>query len=900
MKEIKRPNPDEILSAVEAHARAAGRGSLKIFFGSSAGVGKTYAMLQAAKKIYDAGVDVMIGVVETHGRPETLALVEGLPYLPMKHVTHKGVTLQEFDLDKALERKPALILMDELAHSNAPGSRHAKRWQDVEELVDSGIDVYTTLNVQHLEGFNDVVGNITGVNVHETIPDSFFDEADEIQLVDIPTEELLDRLQSGKVYIAEGAAERAAQNFFNKTNLMSLREMALRRTAEHVDADTDIERIQAGLFTPNVAGDRVLVCIGPDKLAAKLVRSGWRLAKSLKAPWYVITVDDDRMDLQDEEKKRVRRALQIAEQHDAQINILQEENIGESILDYARSKGITKIVMGRNIRTSWERRIYTSLVEYIISHSGDIDVYVITGTMPRRKRSWQLPRDRQTPLSYLYAVGLSALCTAVGYSLGALLKPADVIMIYLIGIVISAARFGRFPALLSALVSVVSLNFFFINPLYTLSVADASYWFTFLVMLATSAVISSQASKLRAETLRARGRERETQMFYALTREMVATREKKDLLALTLKHLGDALEGRALIWIKQDDGRLDVKGGEPEGDRLKEESVADWATQHKQSAGMGTNTLPAAQAYYQPVLGIAYSYGVISYTPSGEKSDISESERDVLETFASLLASSLDRITAAHQAENLRIDNQAENVRNTLLSSMSHDLRTPLAAIRGSVETLIATDQDISGDTRQALLKSIGDQADRLTRVMNNLLDMTRLETGQINIRSENYYLPELIGSALGHLQATLKNHRMMTFIPDNLPMVSVDAILFEQVLQNLLENAASFSPPGSSITIHVKVNHKGLLISVADEGTGIPDGMERHIFEKFYTIGRKDRASGAGLGLAICRAIIESHGGKIWAEKKNLGQKESGATIHILLPPARLVKDNTVQEDEG
>lgn len=479
MKEIKRPNPDELLSAVEARSRTAGRGLLKIFFGSSAGVGKTYAMLQAAKKLHDTGVDVVIGVIETHGRPETQALIEGLSSLSRKSVTHKGVTLQEFDLDKALERKPALILVDELAHTNAPGSRHAKRWQDVEELVDSGIDVYTTLNVQHLEGYNDVVGNITGVNVHETIPDSFFDEADEIQLVDIPTEELLDRLQSGKVYVAEGAAERAAQNFFNKTNLMSLREMALRRTAEHVDADTDIERIQAGLFTPNAAGDRVLVCIGPDKLAAKLVRSGWRLAKSLRAPWYVITVDDDRMDLRDEEKKRVRRALQIAEQHDAQINILQEENIGEAILDYAHSKGITKIVMGRNVRSSWGDRIYTSLVEYIINRSGDIDVYVITGTMPRRKSSWNILHDKGTPLNYLYAVSLSALCTAVGYTLGNLLKPADVIMVYLIGIVISAARFGRFPALFSALVSVLSLNFFFIDPLYTLSVADGSYWFTF-------------------------------------------------------------------------------------------------------------------------------------------------------------------------------------------------------------------------------------------------------------------------------------------------------------------------------------------------------------------------------------------------------------------------------------
>lgn len=894
-----RPNPDDILSAVEAKEKSSHRGSLKIFFGSSAGVGKTYAMLHAAKILSKQGINVLAGIVETHNRPETKALLEELPRLPLRSIYHNGVIIEEFDLDLALARKPTLILVDELAHNNAPGSRHTKRWQDVEELLSAGIDVYTTLNVQHLESATDIVNNITGINVSETVPDSIFDKADEIQLVDIPTEDLLDRLHTGKVYVAEGAKERAAQNFFNKTNLMSLRELALRRTAEHVDADTDYERIQAGLFTPNIAGERVLVCLGADKLALRLTRTGRRVARSLKALWYVVTVDNGQDSNDDREQRHLRKALQIADQNGAQIITLQQERIGDAILEFARSKGITKIIIGRNIRPIWRDRIFGSLVEYIIRHSGNIDVYVITGKGEKKTNRNEWLKEAFEFRKYLYALILCALCTVTGKILTPLLEPIDIMMIYLMGAVVVAARLGKYPSLIYSILSVSLFNFFFIDPIYTFRVANSSYWLTFFVMLLTSIIISTQASLLRSQTLRSRQRERETHTFYILTKELAATREKNELVLLTLKHMNESLSGKNLIWLREINGTFDIVGGNTAGSRMKEETVVNWAIEHEQAAGIGTNTLPGAAAYYQPILGPTKAYGVISYRPHKEGSDITIFERNALETFSSLLASSLDRITAATEAEELRIEREAESLKNTFLSSMSHDLRTPMATIRGSTEALLEAGENMPENTRKNLLNIIYTQADRLTRVMNNLLDMTRLETGKIHINSESYYLQEIIGAALTHHHEILKDHNIVTDIPQNLPMILVDGLLFGQVLQNLLENAASFSPMKSSITIKVKLSSKGIVLTISDQGPGIPEGMEQRIFDKFYTMGSGERKKGAGLGLAICKAIVEAHDCRIWVEKKADQSNNKGATFYILIPTPRLVKIDDIKETE-
>ena len=897
MNAEKRPNPDDILSAVEAEEKNARRGALKIFFGSSAGVGKTYAMVQAARSQISQGVDVVVGIVETHGRHETQSILEGLAFIPQRNLHHKGVLLREFDLDAALARKPELILVDELAHTNIPGSRHAKRWQDVMELLNAGIDVYTSLNVQHLESANDIVSNITGVNIHETIPDSIFDEADEIQLVDIPTEELLERLRTGKVYVAEGAAERAAQNFFNKTNLMSLRELALRRTAEHVDADTDYERIQAGLFTPNIAGERVLVCVGADNLAVRLVRTGRRVSRSLKAPWYVVTVDTGDQDAEGREYKHLKRALQIAQQNEASVITLQKDRVGEAILDFARSKGITKIIIGKNIHSRWQDWLFGSTVEYIIRHSGNIDVYIITGTTSRRLKASAWFRETVRLRNYFFALLASGFCTLVSYLLEPFFEPIDIIMVYLMGVVLVASRLGRYPSLFYSFLSVSCFNFFFVVPIHSFTVADSSYWLTFLVMLLTSIVISSQAGMLRTKTLHSRRRERVTQTFYALTREMAAKRERGELTALTLKHMRESLEGEILLWLQAESGSFDIEGGRSAGDRLREESIVTWAIENKQPSGIGTDTLPGASAYYEPIIGTVRTYGCIAYRPREEGASPTVTEREALETFASLLASSLDRVYASAKAEELRIEREAEALKNTFLNSMSHDLRTPMATIRGSAETLMQSGKKMPEETKHNLLKIIYTQADRLTRVMNNLLDLTRLETGKIKISSESYYLQELIGSALSVHRESLSKLTVSIDIPSDLPMISVDGLLFEQVFQNLLENAASFAPAGSTLSIRAKLSSKGIVMTFSDEGSGIPEGMEQRIFDKFYTMGHGDRHKGAGLGLAICKAIVMAHEGRIWVEKKMSGDNAKGATFYIFIPASRLVVPDLSKE---
>lgn len=879
MQDTGRPNPEQILEVLDLESRLRQRGRLKIFFGGSAGVGKTYAMLQAAKVEQAEGVDVLIGIVETHGRSETHRMAEGLPELPRKTFQRGNVTIKEFDLDAALARRPDLILVDELAHTNAIGSRHPKRWQDVEELLDAGIDVYTSLNVQHLEGFNDVITSITGILVQEIVPDVLFDEANEIQLVDIPTEELLSRLKEGKVYIAPGAKEKAAQNFFNKTNLMSLRELALRRTAEHVDADTDYQRVQEGLFTPNIAGDRVLVCVGQDALAPKLVRTTRRIANSLRAPWYALAVE--RSDARNEAQvNRQQRAMNMAEKNGAsKVSVLQEDRLGEAILNYARNNGITKIIIGRNIRPAWRDWMFGSLVEYIIRHSGIIDVYVITGHT--QKSSW-VPRLMPSPLKgYVWTVLVLAACTGLGVLLRGIFQPIDMVMIYLIGVITCAVKFGRLPSFLFAILSVATLNFFFIEPVYSFTMVDGSYWLSLLVMLVASFIISEQATKLQTQTRLSRKREAQTQTFYALTRELAGTREARKLIDATLRHLSEAVGMPAIFWRPGGEAHLEPLGAETSGDLVKEGTVAIWAFQHGQEAGLGTNTMPSARGYYFPLVGTSSAYGVLSVEGREGRTELSVEEKAIIETFARLLTTAMDRVNAARGAEQMKIDSEAEKMKNTFLSSMSHDMRTPLAAIRGSAETLLEAWGELEDKIRNQLLSSIRDEAGRLSRVVKNLLDLTRFETGRISLKQQPFYLSEIIGAVLKQMQAVLSPFKVNVTVTPDLPLVNVDALLVEQIFQNLLENAASFSKPGQTISIAVDQGDGFAHVNLCDEGPGIIPGREQQIFDKFFTMEQEDRPKGAGLGLAICQAIVLAHGGQINARNRN----EGGSCFSFTLP---------------
>jgi two-component system sensor histidine kinase KdpD len=875
----KRPDPAVLLSQIEADEKRQLRGRLKIFFGSSAGTGKTYAMLQEAHRRLKEGLDVVAGIVETHDRHETKQLLEGLPVLPLQDIDHRGVKLKEFDLDGALKRKPAILLVDELAHTNAAGCRHLKRWQDVEELLVAGIDVYTTLNVQHLESLNDVVGSITGIAVREMVPDSIFDEADDIIFVDTPPDELLNRLREGKVYIAPGANERAIQNFFRKTNLQSLRELALRRTADYVDADTDDQRRREGLSTPNIAGDRIMVCIGPDMFASKLVRTGKRLAAALKSPWDAVYVETPQSSSQDPRlRHHIQHVMASAERNGADVVSLQGARIGDELLNYARNKGITKILIGKSVAPAWRALLGKGLPEYILSQSGDIDVYVVT-TPAALSASFNKKRKLSLKPTwwkeYLVAALSSAGVTVLGFASFSFLKTIDMAMLYLVGVMCISAWLGRGPSLLYSVLSIAAFDFFFVHPQFTFAISDFSYTLTFLVMFVTSIVISTLATKLRDQMLLSRRREHETQMFYGLTKELTATRTREDMSEALIRRLTETARVAVSIWYPDGKGYLNMAYGEVTGDHFKEETVVKWCFDNGQAAGAGTDTMPSAARYYLPIRGTNMTLGVVGVKPEGEL--LLPDQTLMIETFVDLLGSALERSETAESAEKAKMLAEREKMRNILLSSVSHDLRSPLSVITGAADTLL---QNASMADNQ-LLKSIRQEASRLTRVVSNLLDITRIEGGQIRLNMHPYFPAEIIGSAVESCKEVLKHHKLVLNVPEQLPYVKMDGLLMSQVIQNLLENAANHTPQGTAVTVEAGMHNNGLHLVISDNGPGIPLGQEKEIFNKFATFAQGDRPKGAGLGLSICQAVVMAHLGRIYAENK----KEGGSRFVVELP---------------
>lgn len=883
-REDNRPDPDQLLGKIKAEERDVARGKLKIFFGCCAGVGKTYAMLSAGHQRLMEGVDVVAGVVETHGRTETQKLLEGMPVIPQLEISYKGMTLREFNIDAALARKPAIILLDELAHTNAPGSRHIKRWNDAEELLNAGIDVYTTLNVQHLESLSDLVAGTTGIWVKEMIPDSVFDNADDVVLVDINADELLMRLSEGKVYIAESARARAAENFFKKSNIIALRELALRRTTERVDAQMDAYKNREGISGIVSIADKVLVCIAPDPLSETLVRSAKRMAASLKAPWTAVYVENARhYRLSEEDKKTVDSYLRLAERLGGKSIILQGANALDEIMAYARGNNITKIVIGKQIRPRWQEIMLGTLADKIMRKSGAIDVYVVTGVPVAKqesKKSNELVKFK--PKLYLQAITIIALCTLIGIIGHLIIKPIDEVLIYLAGNVIVSARLGRGPSIMYALLSAACFNFFFIEPLYTLEIYDRSYWMTLIVMLGTSMVINSYASQLRLQALFARNRELYTQTLYAFTREIAATRGYKGICDAAARHILDAIGTQIVVCLPDKEGNLKAIWGDMPGwDIIKEIAIIQWCFNNSKLAGIGTDTMPSAAALYIPLITASNTLGVLGIIARKHKAPFSSEERSLLETFASLLASAVERVNASETAEKLRVDSESEKLRNTLLSSVSHDLRTPLASITGSSAIIVSDSKNLSHDEIHDLGHSIHQEATRLSRIVSNMLDVTSLESGTFKLNKQPYFIEELIGSALLRLEPVLAAYAIKTSAEADLPVINMDGVLIEQVISNLLENAIKYTPAGSTIEVEVSKNDGTLKVRVSDNGPGILAGDEKKIFDKFYTAGQSNAGKGTGLGLAICHAIISAHGGKIWAENK----QEGGACLNFTLP---------------
>jgi two-component system sensor histidine kinase KdpD len=878
-----RPDPEALLARAKEEEARRSQGRLKLFFGAAAGVGKTFAMLEAARELRAGGVDVVVGCVETHGRTETAALLEGLEALPLRLVPYRGTMLQEFDLDAALTRHPAVILVDELAHTNAPGSRHAKRWRDVLELLDAGITVYTALNVQHVESLNDLVAKITGVIVRETVPDSLLERADEIELVDLPPDDLLQRLEEGKVYVPQQAQE-AIRNFFRKGNLIALRELALRRTAERVDAQMQAYMRDHAIETTWPVAERLLVCVGPSPFSQQLIRAGRRLADRLGAKWIVAYVETPaQARLPQADRDRVVHALRLAEQLGAETATLSGTTMSEEILAYARARNVSRIVLGKPARSLWRRILLGSIVDALVRGSGEIDIHVISGEgEPAPVRVPRIVPHAPDWTAYGLAVTVVAFCTAVAWAMFPHVGLSNLIMVYLLGVVAVATRTGRGPTVLASVLSVAVFDFFFVPPYLSFAVSDAEHLITFSVMLIVALVISALTVRIRAQADAARQRERRIAALYAMSRELASTRGVTSLLETALRHIGEVFAGQMAMLLPDETGRVRVRRAHPGELPLdaSELAVAQWVYDHRELAGLGTSTLPGARALYLPLIASNAAVGVLGMRPSDPGSISGPEQLHQLETFANQTALAIERAQLAEKAQRAEFQAEAERLRNSLLSSVSHDLRTPLATIIGASSGLVDEEDKLGPATRRDLARSIQQEAEHLDRLVNNLLEMTRLESGAVMIRKEREPLDGILGAALKRLEGPLRGRPIQIHFPADLPLVPIDAQLIEQLFLNLLDNAVRYTPPGSPIDVSASVAPSAVRIEFADRGPGFAPGDEKRIFDKFYR-GRPAGVHGVGLGLAICRAIVEAHGGGISAENRPGG----GALFRFTLP---------------
>jgi two-component system sensor histidine kinase KdpD len=880
----QRPDPDALLARVKEEDARRRRGKLKIFFGAAAGVGKTYAMLESAREAKADGRDVVIGYVETHGRAETDVLVEGLEQVPVLRVPYQGVVLREMDLDAVLGRRPGIAVVDELAHTNAPGSRHAKRWQDVMELLDAGIDVFTTVNVQHVESLNDVVAKVTGVVVRETVPDSVLEQADEVELIDLPPDDLLERLREGKVYVP-AQAEEAMRSFFRKGNLIALREMALRRTAERVDAQMRLYMREHAIGRTWPVAERLLVCVGPSPYAARLVRAAKRMADRLEAEWIAAYVETPGLArLGPATRDRAIQTLRLAEQLGATTVTASAARMSDEILALARARNVTKIVVGKPARPLWKRILLGSIVDALVEGSGEIDVYVISAEREEGAPAAARP-PRALPTNWR-AYGGAALVIAVASGVAALMAPrfalANLIMIYLLGVLVVATRFGRGPSLLASLLSVAAFDFLFVPPQLTFAVSDTQYLVTFGVMLVVALVISDLATRIRDQADAARARESRTAALYAMSRDLTRARATPEIVDTAARHIAGVFATEVAFLLPGLDGALASQTSmaatfDPDA---SDRAVARWTFEHRQPAGLGTATLPGARALYLPLTASRGALGVLGVRPADPHAFDAPDHLHQLETFANQTALALERARLAEEAQHAELHVEAERLRNSLLSSVSHDLRTPLAAITGAATTLLAQDGRVEEPVRRELLEAVRDEAARLTRLVQNLLEMTRLESGAAVLHREWHAMEEVVGAALRRCHRALAGRRLDVRVPPDLPLVEMDDVLIEQVLINLLENAGKYSPAGSPVSVTVTGDAERVTVEVADHGPGLPPGAEERVFEKFYRSERTP-ARGAGLGLAIAKGIVDAHGGRIWAHNV----PEGGAAFFVALP---------------
>lgn len=880
-----RPDPDELLRNIQSEDTH--RGRLKIFLGYVAGVGKTYAMLEAAHQRKAQGIDVVVGYIETHQRAETEELVLALEVLPRKLVEYHNITLPEMDVDAIVQRQPQLVLVDEFAHTNAPGSRHAKRYQDVQEILAAGIDVYTTLNIQHLESLNDIVAQVTGVVVRETIPDRVIDEASEIEVIDLPPDELLVRLQEGKVYVPDQAA-RAIQKFFRKGNLTALREMSLRRAAERVD-----DQMRAYMQTRAIqgiwaAGERLLVCISPSPVSERLIRTTRRLASELNAEWIALYVETPQFaSMAQEMRDRIAGILRLAEELGARSYTLSSgntvESVSQTIIDFAHKNNITKIVAGKPLRPRWQEFLRGSLVDKLIHKSGDIDVYVVTSA-----DAPSLPADESflklhSPLSrYLWSIVLVTVATLVGLLIRGNLEPTNLVMVYLLAVVVAAIYLGRGPAILASFLGVLAFDFLFVQPHFTFAVSDTQYILTFIGLFLVGLVISQLAARASEQADAARQREAETAELYDLSRDLASASNLDSILRALQKHLEQTFSRTVAVFLPEDNHmKVHVIS---ENMQLNEEemAVADWVYRHAEPAGRHTNTLPAAQYRYLPLKTSKGVMGVLGTgKPNATDTDLTPAQRRLMDAFANQGAQAIGRALLEEQNRQIALLQSAEKLQNALLNSISHDLRTPLVSITGALSALDENYIELDEPIRSTLIENARGEADRLNRLVGNLLNMTRIESGAIKLHIEPGDVQDLIGTAIEQLGRRIENHQVKIDVPAKFPLVPMDFTLMVQVFVNLLENAIKYSLENSLIEVCAAQENSSVRLQILDRGAGIPPEDLGRIFDKFYRVQRPESVSGTGLGLSISKGIVEAHGGQIRANNREGG----GTILEVVLP---------------
>jgi two-component system sensor histidine kinase KdpD len=857
-----RPDPDRLLATVVADRARVGRARFKLYFGAAPGVGKTYAMLEGAHRLRAAGVDVVVGCVETHGRRDTTTVLGDLPVLPRREVEHRGITLTEFDLAAALARRPAVILIDELAHRNAPGSVHMRRWQDVLELLDAGIEVHATLNVQHVESLRDVVEQLTGVRVQETVPDAVLERVDELELIDLPAEELQARLRDGKVYVAD-AAVRALEGFFQRGNLLALRELALRKTAERVDADAIAHRRAHGLAPTRGTHERILVAVGASPGSAGLVRATRRIADALHAPWTVATVDViGQPPLAARDRARLEEHLRLAETLGAEVLRLGGTSVADALLAHARAHGVTRIVCGKPTHARWRDRLVGSLLDALIRGSGAIDVHVIappdaTGAPPARpaaRAPTRPPPHRWAIASSLLAV---AAVTAIGLAAEAVVSIPDVAMLYLLAIMVAALG-GRAPALVAATASVLAFDFCFVPPRFTFAVDDLRYLMTFLVMFVVGVATSDLVVRLRRQQAAGLARERRTAALLAFSRDLARLDGAADVAAALAAQLEDAFGVPAAVMVPDPrEGLIALAGLPPMA--AAELTVVRWALDHHEEAGASTATLPGASVLALPLLDGERALAVVAVARAPSAGPLPGEQRYLVDGLLRQAALALSRAELARVARDAAVQASAEALRATLLATVSHDLRTPLAVITGATSTLRARHATLAPAAQAELVEAIDVEARRLERVLGNLLELTRVEAG-LEPRRSWTSAEELIGAALGRLDDALADVALALDVPVDL-WLAVDPVLMEQVLLNLIDNALKHGAP--PLAISAALDDDGVSVRVRDHGAGVPTGFAAHAFDKFAR-GETSGAPGLGLGLAVSRAIVVAHGGTL------------------------------------